>query len=186
MLRLPNFVFLFPLAFLIGGSHSHGIIDVTFQHVEQTVGYDLVRSGLRVTKFNRTCAIINGTMDFFVDLDNRFTFQVKSAFSRLGNSQFNEYPFKIAENPYCWTLNNTFREYQHLFEQTTNFPRAGGHWVCPVPAGQYWIKHFVFKPETLPQMIPEGYWHLTLLLIRKDGRQADLQVFMKVSKDTYW
>ncbi|XP_062701254.1 uncharacterized protein LOC134285132 [Aedes albopictus] len=185
-MHLFSLSFLIPMVVLLEGIHSLDIADVSIQRVEQTAGYDLVKSALRVTKFNRTCAVVNGTLDYLVDLDNSFSFQVKSAYSRLGNNQFNEYPLKIAEKPFCWAVNDTFREHQDLFEQTTNFPRVGKDWVCPVPAGQYWIKHFTFKPDTLPQVIPEGYWRLTLLLVGKDGRQVELQIFMKVSKESYW
>ncbi|XP_062546314.1 uncharacterized protein LOC134212449 [Armigeres subalbatus] len=179
--------FLLPMVTLfVGRIHSEGIADVSFQRVQQTIGFDVFKSDLRITKFNRTCAVMNGTIDLLVDMDNRFSLQIKSAHSRLGNNQFNEYPYKIAENPFCHVMNETYREYEDLFEKTTNLPHVGADVTCPVPAGNYWFKHFTFKPETMPQMIPEGYWRLTVLLTAEDGRKADLQIFLKVSKESYW
>ncbi|EAT40519.1 AAEL007754-PA [Aedes aegypti] len=179
------FNFLLPLT-LLGHAHLMGIADVSFQRIEQTTGFDILNSSLRITKFNRTSAVLNGTIDILVDLDNDFTFQIKSAYSRLGNNQFNEYPYKIAEQAMCWALNDTFSEHQELFEGTTNFPQVGRDGLCPFPAGHYWFKHFIFKPETMPQMIPEGYWRLTFLIVEKGGRTASLLMYMRISKESYW
>ncbi|XP_065076508.1 uncharacterized protein LOC135700045 [Ochlerotatus camptorhynchus] len=170
------------LSALFRSAQPDGISDITFQRVEQTVGFDIMKSDLRITKLNRTCAVLNGTMNVFVDMDDRFTFQIKSAHSRLGNNQFNEYPMKIPEQQFCQFLNDTYREYQEIFEQTTNLPRIESDVPCPLPAEGYWFKHFVLKPETMPQMIPEGYWRLTALFTGPEG-EADLQIFFTVSKE---
>lgn len=64
------FALLFPTALAL----SLGIEpEITFQRIDQTMGFDLWHTHLRVTKFNRSCAIINGTGDIFVDLDNSYT-----------------------------------------------------------------------------------------------------------------
>lgn len=47
--------------------------ELVLQRVEQTTGFEIIRSNIRVTKFNRTCAVVNGTLDFLVDMDNNIT-----------------------------------------------------------------------------------------------------------------
>lgn len=47
--------------------------EFVFQRTEQTKGFDIYRTKLRITKFNRTTAVLNGTVDVFVDLDNALT-----------------------------------------------------------------------------------------------------------------
>ncbi|XP_065091688.1 uncharacterized protein LOC135712672 [Ochlerotatus camptorhynchus] len=173
------------MAALFRSVQPDGISDVTFQRVQQTIGFDIMKSNLRITKLNRTCAVMNGTMNIFVNMDNRFTFQIKSAYSRLGNNQFNEYPMKIPEQPFCQFLNDSYRDYQELFKQTTNLPQVDSGGYCPLPAANYWFKHVVVKPKTMPQMIPEGYWRLTVLFTGPEG-VADLQLFLRVSKESYF
>ncbi|EAT33015.1 AAEL014731-PA [Aedes aegypti] len=117
--------------------------EIIFQRIEQTSGFDILTSNLRVTKFNRTCAVLNGTVDLLVDLDNSYTFQGNLAYSRLGNNQFNMSPMKVPEDPMCDFLNDTYREYQDVFEEKTNHPFIEPEGLCPFPAGLYWYKNLV-------------------------------------------
>lgn len=47
--------------------------EVSFQRIQQNIGFNIFKTNLRITKFNRTCAVVNGTIDLFIDLDNSFT-----------------------------------------------------------------------------------------------------------------
>nr|XP_019564477.2 uncharacterized protein LOC109432589 [Aedes albopictus] len=159
--------------------------EVTFQRTEQTMGYDIFHTRLRITKFNRTIAIINGTWDLFVDLDNNYMFQIEFAHSRLGNNQFNISPLKIPEQPFCHFLNGTFREHQSMFVNTANYPIVGPDGLCPFPAGHYWNRNMVFHPSQLPVAMPEGFWRVTIF-VRGKTSIADFIIYVKVSRDLFW
>lgn len=75
-MHLFSLLFLVLMVVLLKEINSLDIADVSIQRVEQTAGYDLVKSALRVTKFNRTCAVVNGTLDYLVDLDNSFSVSI--------------------------------------------------------------------------------------------------------------
>ncbi|XP_062553718.1 uncharacterized protein LOC134218825 [Armigeres subalbatus] len=155
--------------------------EITLQRIEQISGFGMLKANLRVTKFNRTCAVLNGTVDIFVDLDNSYSFQMKAAYSRMGNNQFNEYPMKIAERPMCHYINDTYRIFQDMLHDTTNLPLVGPEGLCPMPAGNYWFKQVKNIMNDVPPMVPEGYWRLSFLI---SGRQdiAELQVFVSLTK----
>ncbi|XP_062538100.1 uncharacterized protein LOC134206399 [Armigeres subalbatus] len=159
--------------------------EFTFQRLEQVTGFDILRTNMRITKYNRTTAVMNGTVDFYVDLDNSLTFQMKLAYSRLGNNQFNLYPLRLAEAPFCHFLNDTFREYQADFQNATNFPQVGPEGLCPVPAGQYWLKNVVFDASRIPFIAPEGYWRVTFVTTGPKSTVL-FHIYAKLSKESFW
>lgn len=63
-----RFAMIFPLALSMDLTP-----EITYQRVEQTMGFDIIRSNFRITKFNRTCAVLNGTAELLIDLDNHYT-----------------------------------------------------------------------------------------------------------------
>uniref|UniRef100_A0A182LX81 MD-2-related lipid-recognition domain-containing protein n=1 Tax=Anopheles culicifacies TaxID=139723 RepID=A0A182LX81_9DIPT len=119
----------------------------------------------RVRKFNRTLSVMNGTGVLLVDLDNRYTYGVHFARSALGNNQFNAYPMKLADKPFCDFINSYYREYQHLFLKYTNLPHVPEGGLCPFPKGSYWAKDAFVDSSVIPPVVPEGLWRCTTDLI---------------------
>ncbi|KXJ74502.1 hypothetical protein RP20_CCG013529 [Aedes albopictus] len=159
--------------------------EVTFQRIEQTMGFEIWHTHLRITKFNRTTAIINGTGDIFVDLDNSFTLRVEFAHSRLGNNQFNISPLRVPEQPLCQFLNGTYREYQSMFINHSNYPVIGPEGLCPFPAGHYWNKDVMFDVRNVPPTVPEGFWRATILLTGENST-TDFILYAKISRESFW
>ncbi|XP_062704740.1 uncharacterized protein LOC134287048 [Aedes albopictus] len=147
-------------------------MELSLQRVEQTSEPDLIdATGLRVMKFNRTTAVLNGTMFITKDLDDLFEFRITVAYSRIVNNQFVEYPMKIAREKVCNVLNGSYREYQHLWAGTTNFPQiTGSERYCPLPRGVYWVKNYAPDATWVPPMVPEGLWRMSLDIFSADGR----------------
>lgn len=92
---------------------------------------------------------------------------------------------KIMEQPICHYINGTYREQQDLFLDNSNFPHVGQDGLCPLLAGRYWLKNFQYLIKYLPPMVPEGYWRVTMLFMGKN-ESADLQVFLKISMESFW
>ncbi|KXJ80640.1 hypothetical protein RP20_CCG024213 [Aedes albopictus] len=159
--------------------------EVTFQRIEQTMGYDILLTRLRITKFNRTAATMNGTGDIFVNLDNSYMVNIEFAHSRLGNNQFNISPLKVPEQPFCHFLNGTYREYQSMFINASNYPIVGPDGLCPLPAGHYWNKNVMFDPSNVPVAMPEGFWRITLFVKGKTST-ADFILYLKISRESFW
>nr|XP_029733307.1 uncharacterized protein LOC115269094 [Aedes albopictus] len=161
--------------------------EITFQRFEQTMGFDILRSTYRVTKFNRTCAVLNGTMDVFEDLHNNTTVKLNIAYSRLGNNQFNISPMKIAEQPICDLLKGTYRENQYVFENVSNYPIVGEDGLCPFPAGHYWIKNMLFEANQLQAPFPEGFYRTTFVMTTaKPNRTVEFIFYVKLSRESFW
>ncbi|XP_062551143.1 uncharacterized protein LOC134216210 [Armigeres subalbatus] len=170
--RLFYFIFKFILHCEFSQDFTNALqMELALQRVEQPVGSELIdASSLRVMKYNRTVAVLNGTLIFVKDLDDLFEFRVSVAYSRIGNNQFVEYPMKISQEKVCNVLNGPYREYQYLWANTTNFPQiTTEERYCPFPSGVYWIKHYVPEAKWVPPMVPEGLWRMTLDVLDQGG-----------------
>ncbi|KXJ75171.1 hypothetical protein RP20_CCG012206 [Aedes albopictus] len=159
--------------------------ELILQRFEQTTGFNIFKADLRVTKLNRTCAVLNGTVDVFVDVDNNYLHQMKFAYSRLGNNQFVEYPMKIPSQRFCDYLNTTYREYQHLFKETSNIPQVGPEGLCPFPSGKYWVKNFTIQPGLVPDPFYDALWRMTVLLVRGKST-ASMNLYMQRYREGSW
>nr|XP_029733389.1 uncharacterized protein LOC115269116 [Aedes albopictus] len=159
-----RFAMLFPL-----GLSMELTPEVTYQRVEQTMGFDIIRTNFRITKFNRTCAVLNGTGELLIDLDNHYTFQIIFEHSRLGNNQFNRSPIRVPEQPVCEFMKGAYREFQYMFVNTTNYPQVGPEGLCPFPAGHYWNRNLVFDDTKVPPFMSEGFWRAILLFKGPSG-----------------
>lgn len=137
-------------------------MEVQLDRFEQLSGHHLINaSGVRVRKYNRTTWALDGEADVYIDLTDAYSFYVGSAYSRLGNNQYNEYPLKLAKNKTCAVFNGPFKEYQQYFVESTNLPRVADDWLCPFPKGHYWVKDLAPEGGWIPPVVPEGYWRLT-------------------------
>ncbi|XP_062539156.1 uncharacterized protein LOC134207455 [Armigeres subalbatus] len=143
-----------------------------------------MKTNLRVAKYNRTCAVLNGTIDTLVTFDNTFTFQMKTAYSRIGNNQFNEYPMKLAEQPFCHFMNESYRTFEDKLRDSTNLPQVGPEGICSIPAGHYWFKYLRHTLDNIPSMVPEGYWRLTFLM-SGPVEVSEIQVYVILSRGTF-
>ncbi|XP_065088911.1 uncharacterized protein LOC135710319 [Ochlerotatus camptorhynchus] len=146
-------------------------MELQLQGVEQISGTELIDAdGLRIMKFNRTLAVMNGTIHITRDIGDLFEFRISVAYSRIGNNQFVEYPMKIAKENVCKVLNGPYREYQYLWANTTNFPQvAPEERLCPLPKGWYWIKNYAPDAAWVPSVVPEGLWRMTLDILDVGG-----------------
>nr|XP_029733202.1 uncharacterized protein LOC109432585 [Aedes albopictus] len=103
----------------------------------------------------------------------------------MGNNQFNLSPMRIPEQPFCQFLNGTYREYESIFDGTSNYPKVGSDGLCPFPAGHYWNRDLVFDVTKLPAVTPEGFWRVTMLLRGPTGT-VDFIIYAKLSKESFW
>ncbi|EAT43654.1 AAEL004928-PA [Aedes aegypti] len=169
--HFPNCILVFLVMFCESHLAFQTTMELSLQRVEQTIGPELIdASHLRVMKFNRTVAVLNGTLFISKDMDDQFEFRISVAYSRIGNNQFVEYPMKTAQEKVCNVLNGSYRDYQHLWADTTNFPQlTDEERYCPLPRGEYWIKNYAPVASWVPPMVPEGLWRMTLDILSADG-----------------
>nr|XP_029733199.1 uncharacterized protein LOC109432591 [Aedes albopictus] len=108
------------------------------------------------------------------------------AFSRLGNNQFNMSPMKIPEQPICEFLNGTYRDYQYVFENTSNYPRVGEEGLCPFPAGHYWVKNLGFDATRLKVAFPEGFYRFIFVMTGQPNGSVEFVFYIKLSRESFW
>lgn len=106
-------------------------------------------------------------------------------YSRIGNNQFNISPMKIPQKPFCKFLNESYPDYEYIFEGKTNFPKVGSEGFCPVPAGHYWFRNVLFDATKVVSVAPEGFWRATMLFKGPMGT-ADLVIYAKLSRELFW
>lgn len=89
-------------------------------------------------------------------------------------------PMKVPEDPMCDFLNDTYREYQDVFEEKTNHPFIEPEGLCPFPAGQYWYKNLVVDGSKLPYDFEEGYYRVTILITGVESTM-ELNVYLTLA-----
>ncbi|XP_058828429.1 uncharacterized protein LOC131688259 [Topomyia yanbarensis] len=119
-------------------------------------------SKLRITKYNRTTPVINGTYDIAVDLDDSYELGVTCARSALGNNQYNTIPLKLSSMPVCQFFKTYAYDYQYMYLNKSNFPQVPREGMCPFPKGTYWIKNVALDASALPPVLPDGYYRCYL------------------------
>ncbi|XP_053659387.1 uncharacterized protein LOC128708434 [Anopheles marshallii] len=161
-----------------------GPVTVMYERIEQFKGYELVDfKNIRIRKYNRTVAVLNGTFDLFQALDDDYSYTVRLAYSKLGNNQFINSPIRLPLQKMCQFLNTTYRGYREFYRNISNFPDVGD---CPAEAKQYYIKNQVLDADTFNAYFRSGLWKLTIHLyesINLDIPVATAELLFKVSRE---
>ncbi|KAL1384624.1 hypothetical protein pipiens_013005 [Culex pipiens pipiens] len=158
---------------------------VQLERIEQIGGEHMVNSTMvRVRKFNRTTFTMNGTGILLLDLDETYEANVKVAYSRLGNNQWNEYPMKIGQKNACQAMVEEYQQYQNVFINNTNLPRIpeGTKKFCPIPKGTYWFRDLAPDASFVPPVVPAGYWRMTLESWRQGELQGVFRMYARLTK----
>ncbi|KAL1384623.1 hypothetical protein pipiens_013004 [Culex pipiens pipiens] len=164
---------------------SSADIAVQLERFEQIGGEHLLEtSAMRVRKYNRTTFTANGTFLLLQDIDETYEATLKTAYSRLGNNQFNEYPMKIPQKTLCQVIVDEYQQYQYVFQGRSNLPilPSGTQRFCPFPKGEYWIRDLLPDASWVPPVVPAGYWRFTVECWRKEELQASWRIFLRITK----
>ncbi|XP_055589290.1 uncharacterized protein LOC129741578 [Uranotaenia lowii] len=150
-------------------------------------GEKFFETDIRVKKFNRTVAVLDGTLNLTKDIDNSYKGMLKFSYSVLGNNQFNDYPLKWPQAPVCDFLKNSYRDYQWMVKNCSNFPEVpqDGE-LCPFPKGDYWIKNFHRVDMEMWNFIPDGLWRITFKLSGPGKVQGKIDAFVVLRKGDPW
>ncbi|XP_055601980.1 uncharacterized protein LOC129750876 [Uranotaenia lowii] len=115
-------------------------------------------TNLRVRKFNRTTAVLNGTYEMFIEMNNDHELECYCDRSALGNNQFSRYPLKLLPMPVCDFIKFYLAPNSGQFQNYTNFPRIPREGLCPTPKGEFYIKNLIMDSNKIPSVAPEGYY----------------------------
>ncbi|EDS34425.1 conserved hypothetical protein [Culex quinquefasciatus] len=113
---------------------------------------------LRVRKLNRTVAAMYGNVTLQVDLGNNFLTSFGLSYSRLGNNQFNLYPFRIVPVGFCTFMSKFWGDYYPYFVRSV--PQLERPGVCPVTARLLRVNDLVLDSTLFPNYMSPGLWKL--------------------------
>ncbi|XP_065080045.1 uncharacterized protein LOC135702918 [Ochlerotatus camptorhynchus] len=122
-----------------------------------------------VRQFNRTISVLDGIIVLKVvahDLNlktqpsskpwNASQVAAMTAYSLKRNNQM-----KLTSQTVCQFTNTILRDYYHLFEKTTNFPKIG---ECKVLPKTCYVKNHVLNSDTIPLYLLTGLWRLSIVV----------------------
>lgn len=111
-------------------------------------------------------------------------------YSRLGNSDFVQFPARIAKTPICQGLKKFYEsELKEDLLATSNFPKE---YSCPwskvwirlkktnkltevsfqIMQGKYWVKNFLLDSKKLSHLVMPGLWRAENIFFDKNGEES--------------
>lgn len=89
---------------------------------------------------------------------NAFQTSFSLSYSRLGNNQFNLYPFRIVPVGFCTFMNKFWGDYYPYFVRFV--PQLERPGVCPVTARLLRVNDLVLDSKLFPNYMSPGLWKL--------------------------
>uniref|UniRef100_A0A182Y0G4 Uncharacterized protein n=1 Tax=Anopheles stephensi TaxID=30069 RepID=A0A182Y0G4_ANOST len=130
-------------------------IQVDFERFEQLSGFDYYNSTLRVRKYNRTVATLNGTLELLQSLNSSYIVTTDLFHSSRGNQQFNHYPVKFPTQNVCDFMNSIYNDYREHLECVSNLPKQN---ECPITPRVMSVDNKIFPSKAVPPFFPAGLW----------------------------
>ncbi|XP_052892725.1 uncharacterized protein LOC128300638 [Anopheles moucheti] len=158
-------------------------LEILFEQFDQFSGFDIVDMKLRVRKFNRTMTTLNGTIFIQQPIANDLVFHTDMFHSRLGNQQFNHYPFKMPTCGFCDFFDNLHNMYEEHIHDIVNVPQLN---ECPVRVRQAHILDKVFPSSVLPPFCPTGLWKIVISGWLQEEEKLSYQMVVKVYENDFF
>ncbi|XP_050094221.1 uncharacterized protein LOC126576941 [Anopheles aquasalis] len=154
-----------------------------FERVEQVSGFDYLQYDLRVRKYNRTTATLNGTIHIKQPIDDTFRFSTDVFHSSLGNQQFQHMPLHLPESGFCQFMDLLHREYPNAVKDVVHITEPE---QCPIPVCSMHFLDMEFPTEVLPQPITRGLWKLILKGVHSGETMFQAVIVVRVYDDLYY
>ncbi|XP_058827010.1 uncharacterized protein LOC131695297 [Topomyia yanbarensis] len=153
-------------------------MEVMFDYFEQLNGTDILESNARVKKFNRSSAVLDGTFNLKIPMDDSFKIKMDFYHSPKGNQQFNYYPLKLPLTGVCAYIKSAWKEYMsHLQSMIDNLPEVD---ECPFSPREVRFTNLLYPQETVPEFAPTGLWKIYLTIQSDTGEGLCLLVLVKL------
>ncbi|XP_053673616.1 uncharacterized protein LOC128723874 [Anopheles nili] len=158
------------LLFLLGCSFFSAFgVKLHYDSFEQVIGQDVCFCDIRVRKFNRTTAVLNGTIYLYNEFDNNLIFSLDVYYSRLGNQQYNHLPIKLPTSGLCDFMDNINKFYPEVVKYFINSPPAG---ECPVKRREIHVLDLEYPSHIIPTVFQrKGLWK-TVVHGWQDGNEV--------------
>jgi hypothetical protein len=127
---------------------------------------------VKLVKVNRTTVSIKGSVEFFVDADNKCMLELIS-YQNQGN-EYRRLPFKLPKRPLCKFLEEQ-SDFYNEFQPHTDMPKD-----CPIPKGLYNI-NFIPNPEVLPDFL-NGKYMVELIATRDFNVIATVKGYFEIRR----
>ncbi|XP_011194476.1 uncharacterized protein LOC105219840 [Zeugodacus cucurbitae] len=127
---------------------------------------------------------VNGSILILQDLDSdNYKFQVELFSSPQGDGQYKRLPMGVPMTRVCDGFKDLYTKIiQPSLKQgeNTNFPFIPDEGLCPLPAGEYYIKTVEFDTDTWPNQVPRGVLKAVLTFFKNDVSVGGTVMKMKI------
>ncbi|XP_054740152.1 uncharacterized protein LOC129245788 [Anastrepha obliqua] len=127
---------------------------------------------------------VNGTVKILEDMDSdNYKFQVELYSSPQGDGQYKRLPMGVPMTRICEGFKDLYTKIiqPSLIEgENTDFPHVPDEGVCPIPAGEFYIKTLEFNTDTWPNQIPRGILKAVLTYFKGEENVGGAVMKMKI------
>ncbi|CAG9809416.1 unnamed protein product [Chironomus riparius] len=159
----------------------HFIKMVKMNESDELFKYDLKS----VEKIDQTSFKVNSEIDLFVDLDAEWHFWIQIYRNEDGSENFDEKPLiSIPKKEFCEFMKTTYKQYfWESLEKSSNLPPPE---TCPIKAGNYWIKDYIFDGGKYKSFAKGGGYRVDMF-VSQDHEESHItkmgvQIFGKVEE----
>lgn len=142
-------------------------------------------SQLRVVGRER---FINGSIIILEDMDDEnFGFTVEMYTSPNGDGDYKKMQMDVPRTKICEGFKKFYKEFvQPSFThgENTNMPFISDDGLCPLPAGEYYLKDIELNTDSWPNQMPRGTLKVVVTFSKGNSVIGGLTGTMKIEDDT--
>ncbi|XP_037806665.1 uncharacterized protein LOC119600482 isoform X2 [Lucilia sericata] len=132
--------------------------------------------------------LVNGSLIILDDLDDdNFGFTVEMYTSPNGDGDYKKMAMDVPRTQVCEGFKKFYKEFvqpSFTYGENSNIPYIDDDGLCPIPAGEYYIKEIEFNTDAWPNQMPRGTLKVVVTFFKGDDVVGGLTALLKIEDDT--
>lgn len=131
---------------------------------------------------------VNGSLTILDDLDDEnFGFTVEMYTSPNGDGNYKKMAMDVPRTQVCEGFKKFYKEFvqpSFVYGENCNIPVIGDDGLCPIPAGEYYLKNIEFNTDAWPNQMPRGTLKVVVTFYKGDSTIGGMTALLKIEDDS--